>query len=88
MLRWYRALLELRQRLVLRAERTCRAWLQNNSKTLVMQIPKESPELLVVADFESGEEPHRPGWKLILMNDEDGCAVRVYEHEQSRDVAS
>jgi hypothetical protein len=53
-----------------------------------MQIPKESPELLVVADFESGEEPHRPGWKLILMNDEDGCAVRVYEHEQSRDVAS
>ena len=79
MLRWYRALLELRRRSVLRAERTCHAWLENSDKTLLMQVPKENPQLLVVADFESREEPERPGWKLRLMADEDGCAVRVYE---------
>ena len=79
MLRWYRALLELRRRFVLRAERTCHAWLENNDQTLLMQVPKENPQVLVVADFESLEEPDRPGWKLRLMADEDGCAVRVYE---------
>jgi maltooligosyltrehalose trehalohydrolase len=79
MLGWHRALLELRRRFVIAVDRTGRAWLENGDKTLVMQVPKENPRLLVVADFEAVEEPDRPGWKLILMADEDGCAVRVYE---------
>jgi maltooligosyltrehalose trehalohydrolase len=79
MLRWYRALLELRRRFLLRSERTCRAWLENGDKTLLMGVPKENPCLLVVAEFDAREEQDRPGWKLMLMNDEDGCAVRVYE---------
>jgi maltooligosyltrehalose trehalohydrolase len=83
MLRWYRALLDLRRQFVISSERTCRAWLENSGKRLLMQVPKENPRLLVVADFETQPEPERPGWKLKLMADEDGCAVRVYEAVQA-----
>jgi maltooligosyltrehalose trehalohydrolase len=83
MLRWYRALLDLRRQFVISSERTCRAWLENSGKRLLMQMPKENPRLLVVADFETQPEPERPGWKLKLMADEDGCAVRVYEAVQA-----
>jgi maltooligosyltrehalose trehalohydrolase len=81
MLRWYRALIEIRQRVVPRNERIAKARLENGNKTLLMQVPAVDPQLLVVADFESHQEPERPGWKLTLMADEDGCAVRVYERQ-------
>lgn len=79
MLRWYRALLDLRRRVVLRIERTAKAWLENGDRTLLMQVPAADPRVLVAADFERREQPDRPGWKLTLSADEDGCAVRVYE---------
>jgi maltooligosyltrehalose trehalohydrolase len=79
MLRWYHALLELRRQFVLTGERTCHVWSENSNETLLMQVPKENPRLLVVADFQIQDERERTGWKLCLMADEDGCAVRVYE---------
>ena len=79
MLRWHRALLELRKQFVIPGERTCHAWLENGGKRLLTQVPKQNPRLFVAADFETQPEAERPGWKLRLMADEDGCAVRVYE---------
>jgi maltooligosyltrehalose trehalohydrolase len=79
MLRWYRALIQIRDRVVLRGERSAKTWLENGNKTLLMQIPTADPELLVTADFESREGTERPGRKLILNADEDGCEERVYE---------
>ncbi len=75
---WYRALLQLRRRLLIPDARTCRAELRGNA--IVMQVPATEPRLLVVAEFRAGGALNlQPCWQAILSADEDGFRVRIYE---------
>lgn len=78
MLRWYRALIALRKKYVMNAERTCKAELLGQS-TIVMRIPAEAPRICVLAQFSGERDGWSPGnnWKLALWNDEKDYAVTV-----------
>jgi maltooligosyltrehalose trehalohydrolase len=80
-LAWYRALLEIRHRIVMRSERTCRAELKDNA--IIMQVPAREARLMVTATFPAGSEPPTPGlaWRQVLASQEDGYTVRVYERD-------
>lgn len=81
MLSWYRALLELRHRIVMRSERTCRAELKDNA--IVMQVPAREARLMVTAVFPDGSEQPAPGpaWREVLASKQDGYTLRVHERE-------
>jgi maltooligosyltrehalose trehalohydrolase len=80
---WYRSLLELRHRIVMRSERTCHAELRDGN--IMMRVPANESKLVVVAEFpDSGpRKTISPGneWRLVLNSDEEGYAVRVYENQ-------
>src|SRR5262249_46531893 len=83
MLRWYRALLDLRHKYVIPNERTCRAELVGS--TIRMHVPAENPKLLVVATFPSPkvrgiEKPHG---EELLTSREDGYSVSVYRVDKT-----
>jgi maltooligosyltrehalose trehalohydrolase len=80
MLTWYRSLLDLRRQLVIPGERTCRAEWRDN--TLVVQVPRERPRLLVVAGF-PGSAAYQLGeaWKRVLHAEEDGYRTSVYKRQ-------
>jgi maltooligosyltrehalose trehalohydrolase len=77
MLRWYRALIELRRRYIMQGPRTCKAELRGGG--IVMSIPAERPQLMVIAEFPHSAkriaQPEKS--RLLLLSDEDGYAVRV-----------
>jgi len=80
MLRWYRALLDLRSELVLPGERTCRAQLEHGDAALHMRVPRDNPRLLLQCALQAGAAlpATSSGWKLRLKSEEDGYAVRVW----------
>ena len=91
MLQWYRALLQLRRELVLNpaeataasagaaGERTCHAELQQGDAVLYMQVPRETPRLLLVCSLKPHITlPPAEGWTLRLAAEEDGYAVSVW----------
>jgi maltooligosyltrehalose trehalohydrolase len=79
MLRWYRELLALRRRYVIPNPRTCRAELRDEA--IVLQVPAEIPQLLVIAGFPDAavQLAPPPEFRLALQSNEDGYAVRVFE---------
>ena len=84
MLRWYRALIDLRKRCVLPGERTCRAELIDEH-SILMQVSAREPKIQVLAEFVPSQRQWTPGknWRLALWNDDvwnddEGCAVTVY----------
>ncbi len=79
MLRWYRALIDLRKRYVMPAERTCKAELRGEH-AILMQSPAREPRIQVLAEFVPSQRQWMPGknWRLALWNDEKECAVTVY----------
>ncbi|HTC95652.1 MAG TPA: malto-oligosyltrehalose trehalohydrolase [Terriglobales bacterium] len=82
MLRWYRALIDLRKRYVLTGERSCRAELRGEH-SILMQVPATEPGIQVLAEFVPSQRQWTPGknWRLALWNDEKECAVTVYTAE-------
>lgn len=80
-LAWYRALLDIRHRIVMRSERTCRAELKDNA--IVMQVPAREARLMVIAILPDGSEPPSPGpaWREVLTSKQNGYTVRVHERE-------
>jgi maltooligosyltrehalose trehalohydrolase len=81
MLSWYRFLLDLRRKAIIPGERTCRAeW---HDGILVMQVPREHPRVMVVAEFPGNRAAHDPGaaWNRILHADEDGYRATIYQRD-------
>lgn len=77
MLEWYGELIDLRRRVVMPGERTCRAeW---RGAMLVMQVPAREPRVMVVAGF-AGTTAYEPGpaWQRVLRADQDGYSTAVY----------
>jgi maltooligosyltrehalose trehalohydrolase len=74
MLEWYTALLQLRKKYVIDAERTCKAELQDG--IISMQLPAEKPRLKVFARIEGAATLPDPGtrWEKVLATD----GVTVY----------
>src|SRR5579859_5234379 len=79
MLRWYRALIDLRKRYVIPAERTCKAELRGEH-AILMQVPAREPRIQLLAEFVPSQRQWMPGKnsRLALWNDEKECAVTVY----------
>jgi maltooligosyltrehalose trehalohydrolase len=79
MLSWYRELLRLRSTHITQSSRTCFADLAGE-KCLRMQVPAESPNIIVNACWDNAEETHSQdaGWYTALHMNEDGYTVRVY----------
>ena len=79
MLNWYRELLQLRRTHVTHGRRTCKAELIGE-KCLRMEVPAESPDVIVSACWGGGKEEHArtAGWHTTLFMEEDGYTVRVY----------
>ncbi len=77
-LQWYRQLLELRHRVVMKNDRTCRAELRDGN--IVMQVPAADPRITVVATFPDSKRISLPesDWRLLANSDEDDYAVRIY----------
>jgi maltooligosyltrehalose trehalohydrolase len=77
MLEWYLQLIAIRRRHILTGDRTCRAEWRDG--VLTMQVPAESPRLLVIAGFDlHGAENAGSEWKSLLQSEEDGYSVKVY----------
>ena len=78
MLNWYRELLKLRRAHVTGGPRTCKAELLREN-CLRMQIPAESPDVIVNACWDGAGEEHAndAGWHTTLFMSEDGYSVRV-----------
>ena len=74
MLEWYRKLIELRKKLVLRSERNCKAELRDG--VIVMEVPRELPVLRVSVNLSGAVVPDS-AWKLELVSDQDGYMVVV-----------
>jgi maltooligosyltrehalose trehalohydrolase len=79
MLRWYRALIELRKRYVLAAERTCRAELVDEG-SILLQVPATNPKIQVLAEFAPPKGSWNPSkdWRLALWSEEQNSAVTIY----------
>jgi len=79
MLTWYRDLLRLRREHVISGERTCTAELEGEN-CLRMQVPADSPNIIVTACWNGGKEVHAQdaGWHTALHMNEDGYTVRIY----------
>ncbi len=78
MLDWYGNLLSLRQRYVLGHER--RAEVTYDNGVLSLYVPASAPAVLVQCTLQPEANLPRNesrDWKLVLDNNEDGCAVRV-----------
>ena len=73
-LEWYRKLIELREKFVLGAKRTCKAELRGG--VIVMEIPRENPRLRVSVNF-TGHVIVDDSWKSELVSQEDGSMVVV-----------
>lgn len=80
MLRWYRALIEVRKKYVLGNERQALA--RTRDDAIVMRSPRSNPVLMVVAEW-PGSIPFEDQacWTRILANDQDGYRVRVFMTE-------
>jgi hypothetical protein len=80
MLRWYRALIEVRKKYVFGNER--RALARTRDDAIIMRSPRSNPVLMVVAEW-PGSIPFEDQacWTRILENDEDGYRVRVFMTE-------
>jgi hypothetical protein len=79
MLHWYTDLLRLRQELVIREQRTCRAeWVSDG--VLRMQVPAENPSLYVLASLpgKRAERQVETGWFPVIRSEEDGYEVQVF----------
>ncbi|HZQ90332.1 MAG TPA: malto-oligosyltrehalose trehalohydrolase [Terriglobales bacterium] len=77
MLKWHRDVLDLRRRVVLPAERTCRARIVN--EMLFLDVAAVRPVLRVTASLAPGADaPGEPGWEEALASEEDGYAVRIF----------
>jgi maltooligosyltrehalose trehalohydrolase len=78
MLQWYRSLIGLRKKYVLKSERTCKAELVDG--VIHMQVPAEQPLIKILARIEGAAELPRPdpGWEKALAEEADGFAVSVY----------
>ncbi len=76
MLEWYRELIALRKRFVLSGPRTCRAELQRGD--IVLHLPAENPELMVVAQFPGSIWWEPAGWRRVMSAHEDGYAVGIF----------
>jgi maltooligosyltrehalose trehalohydrolase len=79
MLGWYRELLQLRRAHVTHGPRTCKAEF-TGEKWLRMEVPAESPDIVVHACWDGAEEEHdrTAGWHTALFMESDGYTVRVY----------
>jgi maltooligosyltrehalose trehalohydrolase len=79
MLRWYRALIELRKRYVLAGERTCRAALADEC-SILLRVPATNPKIQVLAEFQPSKRSWNPGkdWRLALWSEEPDSAASVY----------
>jgi maltooligosyltrehalose trehalohydrolase len=79
MLYWYRELLRLRREHITQGARTCRAELVGE-KCLRMQVPADSPNIIVNACWDNAPEAHShdAGWHTAMHMNEDGYTVRVY----------
>jgi maltooligosyltrehalose trehalohydrolase len=77
MLRWYRALIQLRNKYISRTER--RAIARSRKDAIIMRIPHDNPRLMLVAEM-PGSIPFedQPCWERVLEHDEDGYRVRIY----------
>lgn len=75
---WYTALLDLRRKYVMDAERTCSAELKDG--VIHMQVPAHEPRLKVLARIQGTAALPDPGnaWEKILADEADGFAVAVY----------
>ena len=82
MLRWYQQLIALRRRYVLPNARTCSAELRRGA--IVMEVPAETPQLIVVAEFPGSGRFESPAcWVEALSNDENDYRVAVYVREEA-----
>lgn len=79
MLNWYRELLQLRRTHVTHGPRTCKVEFVKE-KCLRMEVPAESPDIIVSACWGGAKEEHArtAGWHTALFMDEDGYTIRVY----------
>jgi len=79
MLRWYRALIQMRKTYVTDSDRTCQARLLAEA-TIILELPAANPKLLVVANFKPATQEYAipAGWKLALANHEDGYEVSIW----------
>lgn len=79
MLGWYRELLQLRRSHVTHGPRTCKTEFVGE-KCLRMEVPAESPDIVVNACWDGAKEEHATtaGWHTALFMEEDGYSVRVY----------
>jgi len=82
---WYTALLDLRKRYVMDAERTCRAELKDG--VIHMQVPAQEPRLKVLARIQDTAALPNPGneWGKVLAEQADGFAVAVYTKHLTAD---
>jgi maltooligosyltrehalose trehalohydrolase len=77
MLRWYRALIDLRKQYVFGNER--RAIARARESALIMRVPRSNPQLMVLAELPGSISfEDQPCWVRVLENDEDGYRVRIY----------
>ncbi len=82
MLRFFRELIALRRELVIAGERTCRAELRMDG-AIVMQVPAEDPQVIVVAEFPgsahgSADVEAAGAWTRVASVEEDDYGVTVY----------
>lgn len=78
MLEWYGALLALRKKYVISAERNCKVHLADGM--IHMQVPAEEPVLKIFARIESQRKLPElgVGWEKMLAEEADGFAVSVW----------
>ena len=84
MLAWYKQLLELRRKFVVRTSRTCHAYLSH--RKIVVEMPAETRSLVLRVHFpgtpvqQSDEEIDR---RALLHSDEDGYTVAIVENQSA-----
>ena len=84
MLAWYKQLLELRRKFVVRTSRTCHAHLSHGK--IVVEMPAETRALVLRVHFpgtpvqQSDEEIDR---RALLHSDEDGYTVAIVENQSA-----
>ena len=60
--------------------RSCRAELLDGGAGIRVQIPRDNPQVLIVASFRPGTKFEAgEGWRELMCQDEDGYRVAVYE---------
>jgi maltooligosyltrehalose trehalohydrolase len=77
MLKWYRDLIELRNKMITTADRSCTTEIVEGST--IMSVPAADPKVTVVANLKASSLPEiGSGWRRVLFAHDDSASVAIH----------